>query len=168
MAPQPTKKKSKLPLILGGCCLVLLLISCVIGIWMYMTAQEVADQIGGSSFEAEMNRISLSVSLDGIIQTCAGDPSGASTAAYFHPNVAATYTGLVCTATPDTIAAFSDANRSTAANLAGSPDEFHATAQGIDAGSCFLYTSGTAKIIGCTQVDGFKLLHIENLNQVQP
>jgi hypothetical protein len=115
-----------------------------------------------------MNRISLSVTLDGIIASCGTDPSGASAAAYFNPNVAASYSGLACMANADTVAAFSDANRSTAGNLAGSADEALATAQGLDPSSCFVYTSGAAKVIGCSQADGFKLLHVEALDQVSP
>jgi len=167
MAPQPEKKKSKLPMILGGCCLLILIASCGVGIWMYFAAQNAAEELGGS-FEAEMNRISLSVTLDGIMQTCAGDPTGAAASSFFNAGVAGTYSGLACTTNADTVAAFSDASRSTASNLAGSADEFHAIAQGIDANTCFVFTSGSAKVIGCSQVDGFKLLHIESLNMVQP
>ncbi len=154
-------------MIIGGCCLIIVLISCAVGGYLYYKGKQVASE-AGSSFEAEMNRISLSVTLDGIISACGADPSGNAAAAYFNPAVAASYGPLACQANADTVAAFSDANRSTANALAGSPDEGLATAQGLDPNSCFVYTSGAAKVIGCSGADGFKLLHVEALDQVQP
>ena len=51
--------------------------------------------------------------------------------------------------------------------IAGTPDEQRATALGLDAGRCYAYTSGQGKVIGCTTDQGFKLIHLENVNAVQ-
>jgi len=127
----------------------------------------------GQSFAAEASRISLAFTLAGVQMGCAGDPSGASTANNYHPQVASQYQAMGCTLTDQAVEAYgrgcSSGQRpcSEVAVIAGTPDEQRATALGLDAGRCYAYTSGQGKVIGCTTDQGFKLIHLENVNAVQ-
>lgn len=127
----------------------------------------------GQSFAAEASRISLAFTLAGVQMGCAGDPSGASTANNYHPQVASQYQAMGCTLTDQAVEAYgrgcSSGQRpcSEVAVIAGTPDAQRATALGLDAGRCYAYTSGQGKVIGCTTDQGFKLIHLENVNAVQ-
>jgi hypothetical protein len=121
----------------------------------------------GSSLMAEANRIPLSFALSGIKLSCLGDPSGAGAANYFHDAAFGSLQAQACQVTDDTANAFGDANRSQAQGLSGTADESRATAFGVDASQCTLFTSGAAKIIGCTVNDDFRIVHMENVASVQ-
>ena len=174
MAPAPAKKdNTKLWLGIGGGCLLAVILGCVGG-WYYckMKAEEVTSELGGE-LGAELSRVSLTFSLSGMKLSCASDPSGAATSNYFVPQVASQYQGQACQITDAAIEAFGRGCNtgqmpcSTAASLAGSADESRAAAAGVDASQCFVYTSGQAKIIGCTLDTGFKFIHLENVAAVQ-
>jgi hypothetical protein len=165
--PGGEKKKSKTGLIIGGCCVLLLLIGCGVGGYMYWAAQQAATSLG-TSIEVEANRISLSLALSGVQSSCTTDPSGASAASYFHPNVFATYQAQACMINDDVVNAFGDATRATGVVAAGSGDEAWATAVAADASQCYSFTSGSAKVVACTLPEGFKIVHLENITMVQP
>ncbi len=158
-------------MIIGGCCLLIVIVGCLVGGYSVYSAKQAAEGFAdsaGGAFAAELNRVTLGMNLDQIVQSCAGDPSGNAASAQFHPAVAVTYASVACQVTPNTIAAFADGTRSQASGLAGTADEFHAVAQSLDPGICYVYTSGTAKAIGCLMPEGqFQLLHLESPGQVQ-
>ncbi len=174
MAGPPQKKdNTKLWLGIGGGCLLAIILGCVGG-WYYckMKAEEVTSELGGE-FGAEVTRISLSLALSSMKVSCASDPSGAGTSNWFAPSVAATYQGSACQVTDATLEAFSrNCNTgqmpcSSAGALAGTADESRAAAAGVDASQCYVYQSGSAKIVGCGLDTGYKIIHIENLGAVQ-
>ncbi len=130
--------------------------------------------LGGlAGLGAEMSRVSLGFSLAGIQASCIGDPTGASSAGSFHPNVAATLTPQACQITDQAAEAFGRSCNnnqhpcSTAQPLAGTPEAAQATALGLDLNRCYLYTSGQAKIVGCTTDTGFKIVGLQNPSAVQ-
>lgn len=167
MAPAGAKPKSKVPMIIGGCCLILVIISCIFGGYSIYAGKQAAEGAGGA-FAAELNRVTLQMSLDTIVASCAGDPTGNAAAAQFHPAVGGTYAAVACQVSANTVAAFADGTRSDASVLAGTDDEFHAVAQSLDPSSCYLYTSGAAKVVACQTPEGsFQLLHLENPGSVQ-
>jgi len=158
-------------MIVGGCCLLMVIFGCLIGGYSVYSAKQAAEGFAdgaGGAFGAELNRITLQFTLDGIVSSCASDPSGSAASAQFHPAVGGTYASVACQVTPNTVAAFVDSSRSQASGLAGTADEFHAVAQSLDPSNCYVYTSGSAKIIGCQMPEGaFQLLHIESPASVQ-
>lgn len=137
-----------------------------------MKAEEVTSELG-NEFGAELTRISLSLALSSMKVSCASDPSGAGTSNWFVPSVAPQYQPQACQVTDATLEAFSrnctqgQMPCSTAASLAGTGDESRAAAAGVDVGQCYVYSSGSAKIIGCSLDTGYKLIHIENPAAVQ-
>jgi len=131
----------------------------------------------GSSLQqlgAEMSRLSLVFVVGGVRMSCAMDSSGAGTARYFHPDVAAQYTATACQLDSDRVAdAFSrgcDQGATPCSDvqvLAGTEDASRASALGLDLNRCFRYTSGQAKLIACTVDEGMKIIHLENPSAVQ-
>ena len=99
--------------------------------------------------------------------------SGAGATQAFHPSVAARYQAEACKVTEQTIEAFgrncNSGQRpcSDAAMLSTTGDAGYASAVGADANSCFSYTSGSAKLVGCQAPTGFQIVHIESLGAVQ-
>ena len=169
MAGPPPKKSKKGLLFAGLGCVLLLIIGCIVTAWLVCAAaNEGAEQLG-TSFQAEASRISLVFALGGLRMSCTSDPSGAGTSEYLHPNVAASLQGQACQVTDATIDAFGDAQRSQAQMLPGTGDESYANNVGVDPAQCTRFTSGSAKIIGCSLGDamGFKIIHLENLASVQ-
>ncbi len=124
----------------------------------------------GNSIAANMNRISVSMKLSGVQTSCQSDPSGAGAMQHFHPSVAGQYQAVACQVGQPLIDAIgrgcSDGQRpcSNAAVLAGTPDASKATNLGLDASKCYSYTSGSAKVIGCSDdaTGQFQLIHLEN------
>ncbi|MEO0324148.1 MAG: hypothetical protein AAF447_14395, partial [Myxococcota bacterium] len=91
----------------------------------------------------------------------------------FHPTVAARYQAEACKVNEKTIEAFgrncTSGQRpcSEAAMLSTTGDTGYASAVSADPNSCFAYTSGSAKLVGCQAPTGFQIVHIENLGAVQ-
>lgn len=158
--------KKKIFIGIGVGCLLFSLIVCAVGTYMCNKAAEEATS-GLQNFAAEANRFLLSVNLGAIQASCAGDPSGASTATYFHPQTFPQLQPIACQVTANTQQAFGDGTRSTASMLAGTADESRAAAVGADVNQCFLFTSGAAKVVGCTIAGEFKIVHMENPAGVQ-
>ncbi len=164
---------------MGIGCLIASILGCVGG-WYFckMKTEEAMEQLGGleGGFEqlgAEINRLSAVAQLGSIRVSCQTDPSGAGATQSFHPTVAARYQGEACKVNDKTIEAFgrncTSGQRpcSEAAMLSMTGDTGYANAVGADPASCFSYTSGTAKLIGCQAATGFQIVHIENLGGVQ-
>ena len=173
MAPAPKKDNTKLWLGIGGGCLLAVILACGGGYWYCSSkAAEVRDAVGGE-FGAELTRISLALALGSMKASCMGDPSGAGTSNWFAPSVGPQYQGQACQITDATVEAFGRnctqglTPCSTAVGLAGTADESRAAAAGVDAGQCYVYASGSAKIIGCSLDTGYKIIHLENLGAVQ-
>lgn len=173
MAPAPKKDNTKLWLGIGGGCLLAIILGCVGG-WYYckMKAEEVTGAVG-NELGAELTRISLSLALSSMKVSCGSDPSGAGTSNWFAPSVGPQYQAQACQVTDATVTAFGrNCNQgqmpcSTAGVLAGTGDESRAAAAGVDVSQCYVYTSGSAKIIGCSLDTGYKIIHLENLGAVQ-
>lgn len=156
-----------------GC--IVILFAAVFGACWYCKrkAEQIGEELGGE-LGGGLTRISLGFNLSGIKMSCAADPSGAGASNYFHPQVFTQYQGVACQVNDQTVQAMGrDCNTgqvpcSAVSNLAGSADESRATALGLTANQCWVYTSGSAKIIGCSQPGtGFKLIHMENPGAVQ-
>lgn len=163
---EPPKKKSKALMYVGIGCGILALLSCIgAGACWYCTKQ--AAESAGNAFIVEGTRVSLAFTLPAMKAGCALDPSGASNASYFHPNVAANLQAQSCQITDNTINAFTDANRAPGTYLPGSADEGFATNVGVDPSKCASYTSGSAKIVACALDEGLKIIHMENVASVQ-
>ena len=134
--------------------------------------QGLSTQFGGE-IGAEMSRLSLAMTLAGLKLSCVGDPSGASSGEYFHAQAFPTLQGEACTLSQNAIDAYSQACSpgiqpcSNVATIAGTPDAARATAFGLQANSCYAYTSGQGKLIGCETPQGFAIIHWENVNAVQ-
>jgi hypothetical protein len=159
-APEGEKPKSKLPLILGGCCLLILLISCGTGGYLWWKANQMVDEAtGGDGLMGGMNRLAISGHLSSITSTCAYDPSGAAAAGSFHPNVFATYQSIVCQVPATAATVAQDGARSTIT----ASDEGRAAPLGLDPATCSTLTCGTGKIIMCNGV----IVHMENPAQFQ-
>ncbi len=137
-------------------------------------------RVGGTSgfgqIGAELQRVSLGLNLAGIQSSCMSDPSGAAAAQFFHPQVAAQFQGQACTLTPMAAEAYgrgcspsapSTVGACSQASMLGGLDASKATALGIPPSDCYSFTSGQAKIIGCNDGGGFKIIHWENVNAVQ-
>ena len=173
MAPAPKKDNTKLWLGIGGGCLLAVILGCVGG-WYYckMKAEEVTSGLG-SEFGAEVTRISLSLALGSIKMSCASDPSGAGTSNWFVPAIAPQYQSQACQVTDATLEAFGRGCNtgqtpcSSASALAGTPDASRAAAAGVEVSQCYVYQSGSAKIVGCGLDTGYKIIHLENLGAVQ-
>ena len=167
--PPGSGSNAKLWIGIGVGCLLLGILGCVGG-WFYckMKAEEAVEGMG-----AELTRISLTFTLSGVKLSCTSDPSGAGTNNYFHPQVAGQYGAAACQVSDQTIDAFGRSCTtgqrpcSDALSAVGSADESRVTGLGLDATQCYVYTSGTAKIVGCALDTGFKLVHVEGLSGVQ-
>jgi hypothetical protein len=163
----PPKKKSKALMWVGIGCLAIVICSGagLLGCW-YCTKSAVEG--AGSAFQAEMQRVSLSLMLSGIQSSCAFDPSGSGTAPYFHPSVYPMYQAQACLVDANVIGAYGDATRAQATSVAGSAYEATATGLGYQAANCTLFTSGSSKIVGCADTTGqFVIVYWENINAVQ-
>lgn len=128
----------------------------------------------GGEIGAEMSRLSLAMTLAGLNLSCVSDPSGASSGEYFHPQVFPTLQGEACTLGQDAVDAYSRACSpngprpcSSVVPLTGTPDASRATALNLQPGSCYVYTSGQGKLIGCETAQTFAIIHWENVNAVQ-
>lgn len=127
----------------------------------------------GGEIGAEMSRLSLAMTLAGLKLSCVADQSGASSADYFHPQAFPALQPQACTLTQNAVDAYSQGCSpgvqpcSTVVSIAGTPDESRATTLGLQASSCYAYTSGQGKLIGCEVPDGFAIIHWENVNAVQ-
>ncbi len=175
--PSNGNSKTKLWLGIGLGCLLTTILGCVGG-WYYCKskAEEISEEfaeVGNGSLGAELNRISLGFTLGAMKASCSTDPSGAGTSNFFHPQVAAQYRAAACQTTDQTLEAFARSCTSgqhpcsEAAVAAGTADESRATALGLDAQQCYVYTSGGAKVVACQMSDSLKLVHIESLGAVQ-
>ncbi len=123
----------------------------------------------GNAFAAEMSRLSAGLKVGQIKRACQSDPSGATAMQQFHPSVAGQYQSIVCQAgqpLEDAISRSCDQGQrpcSTVAQLAGTPDASRATNLGLDPAQCYVYTSGSAKVIACKDASNtFQLIHMEN------
>jgi len=165
----------KLWLGIGGGCLLLAIVACL-GSWWWCKskAEEAAEGLG--NLGGEMNRISLSFSLSTIKASCMSDPSGAGAANSIHPAVFPQLQGVVCQVNDQTVSAFGSSCNSepqpspcsTVQPVAVAGDGQYADAVGIPQASCWTYTSGSAKIVGCNAPEGgFKIVHMENPAAVQ-
>lgn len=127
----------------------------------------------GQQLAGEMSRLSLTMTLASAQLGCAGDPTGAQSAATtLHPSVATQYQGVLCTISESAHEAFSrgcdeGTPCSTVTALSSTPDANKATALGLDATQCFLYQSGQARIIGCNTGQDYRIIALENVNAVQ-
>lgn len=122
----------------------------------------------------ELSRVSLTFSLSAIQSRCTMDPSGAGAAGQFHPQAAAAYQGMACQVNQQVVTAYStDCDSggspcSTVEALVGTPDEGRASALSLDPNTCYVYTSGASKIVGCiSEGAGFQIIHMENVGAVQ-
>ena len=127
----------------------------------------------GGEIGAEMSRLSLAMTLAGLNLSCAGDPSGASSADYFHPQSFPALQAEACTLSQNAVDAYSQGCSpgvqpcSTVRSIAGTPDESRATALSLQASSCYVYASGQGKLIACETPQRFAIIHWENVNAVQ-
>ncbi|HJL30035.1 MAG TPA: hypothetical protein RMI62_13250, partial [Polyangiaceae bacterium LLY-WYZ-15_(1-7)] len=169
-APQQ-EKKSKVGMWIGigvGC--LVLAFAVVFGSCWYCKSKV---EEGMTAAGAELSRISLSFALSGIKLSCVGDPSGAGASNYFHPQVFSQYQGVACQVNDQVIDAFGTACNqgqqpcSNAQMISGTADESRATDLGLNVAQCYVYTSGQAKIVGCSGDQGFKIIHMENVTAVQ-
>ncbi|MCA9535700.1 MAG: zinc ribbon domain-containing protein [Myxococcales bacterium] len=154
-APAEEKPKSKMPLILGGCCLLILLGSCGVGGFLWWKANQALDEVtGGDGVIGSMNRLAISAHFQSITSTCGFDPSGAGASGSFHPNVFANYQSIACQlpATAATVAG--DGARSQITQS----DDGRAAALGLDPNTCSTLTAGAGKAVLCNGV----LVHLEN------
>ncbi|MEM6961860.1 MAG: hypothetical protein AAF550_08980, partial [Myxococcota bacterium] len=152
--------KIKILLGVGFGCLGLCLLSAV-ALW-------VLGSRGIASIEESHSRLALTSSLSRILTACTTDPSGAGAENLFHPSVAQRYQPIICTVTAETLEAFGDHQRSQI--VPG--DDGRAVELGISSDSCFLATSGAAKIIGCqiddsTEAVSLQLIHLESPTEVR-
>jgi hypothetical protein len=155
VAAESDKPKSKMPLILGGCCLLILLGSCAAGGFVWWKTNQAIDEVtGGDGVMGSMNRLAISTHFQSISATCAADPSGASASGSFNPGVFANYQGIVCQLPAGAAAAAGDGARS---QITAS-DEGRAAALGLDAATCSTLTQGAGKAVLC----GGLLVHLEN------
>lgn len=120
-----------------------------------------------SAAQHEKARGDLSMELTGIEFGCATDPTGESALVSFHPKIADRYREVACEVTADTINAFGDEKRSTVASLDDSALSAKATELSLDPKSCFLFTSGRAKIVTCANGEVTQIVHLENPRSVQ-
>ncbi len=168
MAEPP--KKSRTLLYVGLGCLAVCVLGCLVAFGvMYMGAKGVVDGVSEALGPEPFKRAAIIGHLSSFRQACAADPSGAQgqaqAAALLYPGAAAMLAPQVCTTTDGAVAAFSDPTRSPATPLAGSPDEARATALGVAASSCAVFTSGAAKVIVCEAAPGNpQIIYFENLN----
>lgn len=163
---------------IGAGCLLLCVIACV-GSWYWCKSKAEGFVEGAGEMVGELNRISLSMSLSAVKLSCTGDPSGAGAAAHFHQSAFAAYQGVACQVTDQTLAAIRNSctpgngatpqtpcSNVTSATAAG--DAGRAAGVGVDASSCFSYTSGTMRIVACNiEGQGLKIIHLENPGGVQ-
>ncbi len=176
MATPPQKSKAGMWIGIGVGCLVLLF-AVVFGTcwWCKSKAEQFGEELGEGmgGLGGELTRISLGFQLSGIKMSCAGDPSGAAAANYFHPQVFAQNQAAACQVTDATLQAMGRSCNtgqvpcSAVTNITTTPDASRATSLGLDGNQCWVYTSGSAKIIGCQTPTGFKLIHLENPGAVQ-
>ncbi len=126
----------------------------------------------GQQMAADLSRLSLTMTLAGIGMSCAGDPSGAQAAqAALHPAVVSRYQRMLCGIPQTTLDAFAQSCDegtpcSTASVLAVTPDAAEATALGLDATQCYVYQSGSGRIIGCNTDQGYRIILLENVGSV--
>lgn len=163
---------------IGVGCLVVALLVVVGGCW-YCTkkAGEAVEEAAGGMGQigAEMSRISLSLNLEGVKMSCSMDPSGAGAANYFHQPVFAQYQGQVCQVTqPGVVDAFARSCQSQPQQrpcsdvaIVTGADQERVTGLGLNAQTCYAYTSGSAKILACNTDVGYKFVHFENVTAVQ-
>lgn len=163
---------------IGVGCLVLALVVVVGGCWYCTkkTGEAFEEAAGGmGQLGAEMSRISLSLNLEGVKMSCSMDPSGAGAANYFHASIFPTYQSQVCQVTqPNVVDAFARSCQSqpqqrpcSDAAVVSGTDADLATSLGLNPLTCYAYTSGSAKIIGCNTDLGYKFIHFENITAVQ-
>ncbi|MFT5354212.1 MAG: hypothetical protein ACI9KE_001417 [Polyangiales bacterium] len=162
---------------IGVGCLLLSIITCV-GSWYWCKSKAEGFVEGAGEMVGEFSRITLSMSLSTIKAGCASDPSGAGAVTHFHPAAFPAYQAVACQVTDQTLAAIrnsctpgngvaqtpcSNVMSATAAGDAG-----RAAGVGVDANSCFSYTSGTMRIVACNiDGQGLKIIHLENPAGVQ-
>jgi hypothetical protein len=163
---------------IGVGCLVLALVVVVGGCWYCTkkTGEAFEEAAGGmGQIGAEMSRISLSLNLEGVKMSCSMDPSGAGAANYFHATIFPTYQSQACQVnTPGVVEAFSRSCQSQPQQrpcsdvaIVTGTDADLATGLGLNAQTCYAYTSGSAKIIACNTDLGYKFIHFENVTAVQ-
>ncbi|MCS6796927.1 MAG: hypothetical protein NZ898_00070 [Myxococcota bacterium] len=164
---EPPKKKSKTLLFVGIGCLALLF--CVLAGWAISCfVCKKAAETAGSAFAVEIQRIPLVATLGGIRMSCVTDPSGASAAQYFHPNVFPQLQAQACAIDDNVLNAYSEPNRSQAATARGSPYEATITGLGLQLDGCAVFSSGASRIVGCSDPSGrYLIVHAENIAQVQ-
>lgn len=178
-APPFKKSSAGMWIGIGVGCLVLACVVVFGGCW-YCTKKtgEAFEEAGAGlgQLGAEMSRISLSLTLEGMRAGCSADPSGAGAANYFHAQAFPQYQNVACQITsPGVVDAFARSCASQpqqrpcsdAAVLANTADASYATNLGLNPQTCYSYTSGSAKIVACQTDLGYKFVHMENLTSVQ-
>ena len=157
---------------------MLVLVACL-GSWFWCKSKAEDVMEGAGEVVGELNRISLGLRLSTMKMSCASDPSGAGTASAFHPQAFTAYQGIACQVNDQTIAAIRQSCTppegqpvpspcSTVQSATASGDAGRALGVGLTADSCFTYTSGSMKIVGCSVQDqGFQIIHLENPGAVQ-
>ncbi len=142
-------------MIIGGCCLLILLISCSVGGFLWWKTSQAIDSVtGGEGLMGAANRLALNTHFTSFTSVCAADPSGASAAGSFHPSVAPTYQALACQVPAGAAAAVQDATRCPGSGS----DEGRAAPLSIDPTTCSTITCGTGKAVVC----GGLIVHLEN------
>ncbi len=154
------ESKSKLPYILGGCCLLIVLLTCAFGGYAYWKASQAIDEVtGGDGLMGSVGRMAISAHLASVYSTCQSDPSGASASGSFNPAVFANYQSIACQVPATGAQIAQDGNRS---QIAVS-DDGRAAALGLDPSSCSTLTAGQSKFVLCNGL----LVHIENPGQME-
>lgn len=142
-------------MILGGCCLFILLATCGVGGFLWWKTNQVIDEAtGGDGVLGSMNRLAISAHFQAITNSCGFDASGAGASGSFNPGVWANYQGIVCQLPAGAAAVAGDGARSQIA--AG--DEGRAAPLGLDPNTCSTLTAGAGKAILCNGL----LVHLEN------
>ncbi|MFW6051397.1 MAG: hypothetical protein ACODAU_09495, partial [Myxococcota bacterium] len=162
--PATSGVNKKVLLWVGVGCAALVVLGCLAtaaGMWFIGRS---VDE-GEKSFAAQASRVSLGFALSGIQMSC--QTAGARAAAdYFHPEAFAGLQDQACTVDDAVIDVFADPEKSEAEVLARTDMADKAEALGLDPESCFLYQASEARIIGCDPEDGFRIIHLENLDSL--
>ena len=172
------KARKKKMLIFGGIgCVVILILCCItaaVAVTKFRNAAMEAPEAGtaGNGIEgvaAEFARIPLTFVLTQLMAQCKTDPSGASIAPFFQPQVFDQLKAEGCAVDENVVTVFRDTQQTTVVNLATVPEGTLAKNLGIDPASCFLFDAGKgSRVVTCSDSsNATKIVHMEGIAQLR-